>query len=160
MVIVGQSECSFRFVVKPRTEAAPLVRNQKLDIGEFKEAIMRINAVMEPLRKQIDKNERILQGYLVGGLLLTLLLAVIFAVHVHFAVSIVLGLLYFVGLKILVDKLKQRDLLVTRNIHFNLALCLKNENERVFSRFGIKARPGYLSKWIELHWANPYSLDP
>ena len=43
MAILGQSECSFRFIVKPRTENAPLVRNQKLDIGQFKEAIMRIN---------------------------------------------------------------------------------------------------------------------
>jgi hypothetical protein len=38
-----------------------------------------------------------------------------------------------------------------RHIHFNLALALRNENDTLLMPYGIKARPGYLSKWIEFH---------
>ena len=34
-------------------------------------------------------------------------------------------------------------------------MVLRNENDRLLVNHGIKARPGYLSKWIEFHKCVP-----
>jgi hypothetical protein len=83
-------------------------------------------------------------------------LAIVLGIHVHFALSIIISLLFFVGLVFLIFRVKRLNAVIHKKIHFNLSLILRNENEKVFSKFSIKARPGYLSKWIEFHWANPY----
>ena len=59
------------------------------------------------MRKKLARLEKFIALYLVGGLFLTLMLGVIFAIHVHFALSIVFGVAYFVGLRFVIVKIKQ-----------------------------------------------------
>jgi hypothetical protein len=89
--------------------------------------------------------------YLFVGLILTVGLAFVFALFVHFAVAIVLGVLYCLGLIFLLVKTKLLSHELVLKSHFNLCLLLKNENERLFYKRGVQLRPGYLSKWIEVH---------
>jgi hypothetical protein len=79
-------------------------------------------------------------------------------IHVHFSIAIILSLLFFVGLVFLILRMKKFNAVIHKKIHFNLSLILRNENEELFSKYSIKARPGYLSSWIEFHWANPYGI--
>ena len=135
--------------------------NQSVNFEEFQASISKINKNLEPRRRQLSIYDFLMILYLLGALLLTVTLGVVFAVHVHFALSIVIGVAYFVGLRFVIVKLKKKQNEEILKIHFNLAIMLKNENERFFSKYRIKARPGYLSKWIEFHWDNPYgSLRP
>jgi predicted tellurium resistance membrane protein TerC len=66
------------------------------------------------------------------GLIVAIGLAVVFAMFVTFIVSIFIGILYFSGLIFLIVKVKRINRELLLRIHFNLALILKNENERVY----------------------------
>jgi hypothetical protein len=75
------------------------------------------------------------------------------ALALGLAVSLYIGLaiaiLYFVGFIVLMVKVRKLNNALLLKIHFNLSLVIKNENDNYFSRHGIKARPGFLSRWIE-----------
>lgn len=80
--------------------------NQKVDYEKFKESIKKINDKMEPRRKALSKLDMYNLGYLIGGLLIAVTLAIVFAVHVHWALSIVIMIGYFVGLFFVIRKIK------------------------------------------------------
>ena len=63
----------------------------------------------------------------------------------------VLTILYFIGFIYLIFNVKIATDNLLKHIHFNLALVLRNENDMLLMKNGIRARPGYLSKWIEYH---------
>ena len=62
------------------------------------------------MRKQIAKFEGFIALYLIVALLLTAILAIVFAVHVHFGLSIAIGVLYFVGLRFVIVKIKEKQM--------------------------------------------------
>ena len=60
-------------------------------------------------------------------------------------------ILYFAGLAGLIFYVHSKNSVILIQTHFTLALILKIENEQLLQKHGMKARPGYLSKWIEIH---------
>ena len=96
--------------------------------------------------------------YLIVGLFSVAILAIVLGILVNYIISIVITALYFIGLALIIIKVKNLNNSLLKSIHFNLALVLRNENDKLLTKFGLKARPGFLSKWIEFHWANPYGL--
>ena len=85
-------------------------------------------------------------------------LSIILGIIINYVIAIILAAIYFIGLVLLIAKVKKLNHSILKITHFNLALALRNENDRLLTENGIKARPGFLSKWIEFHWANPYRL--
>jgi hypothetical protein len=78
-------------------------------------------------------------------------LSIVSAIFSSFIIAIVLALIYVGIFVFIIVKAKKMSDILAMKVHFNLALTLKNENDKLFNKYGIKARPGYLSKWIELH---------
>ena len=113
---------------------------------------------MKPFKDKVAYYDRIVLFYLFIGMLVMATLAIILGILVNFGISIVIAIIYFVGLTFLIVRTKKLTNDLLKRVHFNLSLVLRNENDRIFTKFGIKARPGFLSKWIEFHWLNPYGL--
>lgn len=90
------------------------------------------------------------------GFLGVSVLAITLGIFWSYIISIVLTLAYFIGFIVLIIKVRSANNELLKRIHFNLCLVLRNENDNVYSKYGIKLRPGFISKWIEFHWANPY----
>lgn len=113
---------------------------------------------LKPYTSVVEQNDRLMLLYLLVGLIIATTLAIVVGILVTFGISLVIAILYFSGLAYLIVRNKRSNALMLKRIHFNLALILRNENDELFSRYSIKARPGFLSKWIEFHWANPYGM--
>lgn len=78
-------------------------------------------------------------------------LCIILGVEVSFGISIALSLLYLGGFIYLIRFVKHKTKDYSKIIHFNLSLALRNENDNYLKKFRVKARPGFMSKWIEYH---------
>lgn len=100
--------------------------------------------------------DKIILYYLLFGLIFTGILALVIGILSSFLISLFIAFLYFSLLILLIAKIRKMSTYMNLKLHFNLSLILRNENERLYNKYNIKARPGYLSKWIEFHWANPY----
>jgi hypothetical protein len=99
--------------------------------------------------------------YLLMGFAIALGLSLVFGFFVHYALSIILICLYFAGLIYIVRKYHRENDSLQRAIHFNTCLAVRNENERLYSRYNLRARVGFLSQWLEFHQhssANHFSL--
>ena len=112
-----------------------------------------------PFKERHAKNERVMYLYLLLGLVIVLILAIILGILVHFALALVMIVLYIGGLIYLIRRNSKENDTLLRKIHFNVCLALRNENERLFSRYNIRARVGYLSQWIEFHAISPYGTS-
>ena len=88
---------------------------------------------------------------MVVGMIITAVLSLILGLIITYIISIAILLTYLGGLVFVFYKIKDLNKLILLRIHFNLALVLRNENERLFKYYGIRARPGNLSRWIEFH---------
>ena len=87
--------------------------------------------------------------YLVIGFVIVAALAIAFGVAVTFIISVIIVALYGVGFIVLVVKVRRINNELLIRIHFNLALVLRNENGTLYLKHGIRASPGFLSRWIE-----------
>jgi len=90
-------------------------------------------------------------------MVLVLILAIALGMTITWVLSIILSIMYFIGFGFLLVLVKRKTSNLLLKTHFNLAFALRNENEELYHKFKIKARPGYLSKWIEFHWLSPHS---
>jgi hypothetical protein len=106
---------------------------------------------MVPLKEAHSFMEKLIIYYIVFGLLAITPLATYFGITYSFIVPSILCALYFAGFVYLVVRVQQRNGVMLKRILFNLAVVLRNENDRGLVQHGIKARPGYLGKWIEFH---------
>lgn len=102
--------------------------------------------------------ERMIVLYLVIGLIFVGGLSLISVFWIHFALAVFLGAAYIGGLIYLIIRGKRVLNHNLMRIHFNLALALKNENDTLLHRYGLRARPGYLSRWVEYH--NTWDTTP
>jgi Flp pilus assembly protein protease CpaA len=84
-------------------------------------------------------------------------LAIALGITVSYAISIIMAIVYFGVFIVIIVKVRRVSNDLLKKTHFNLSLALRNENDRLYNRYGIKARTGFMSKWIEFHWANPYA---
>ena len=93
--------------------------------------------------------EKLIWLYLGIGLLIVAALAIILGFTVTFIISIVIIVLFLIGFIVIMVKAKKVQSEMLLRTHFNLSLALRTENERLFSKFGLRARTGFLSRWIE-----------
>lgn len=107
--------------------------------------------MVSPIKEKLAKNDRKMFLYLLAGLIGVLAVAILFGVVVHFAIAIVLIVAYLGGLIYIVKKFQKENDSLIKQIHFNVCLLVRNENERLYSRYNIRARVGFLSQWIEFH---------
>jgi hypothetical protein len=84
-------------------------------------------------------------------------LAIILGITVHFALGIAMIAVYIIGLVYFIRKNSKENDSLLRKIHFNVCLALRNENERLYQKYNLKARVGYLSNWIEFYPASNLS---
>lgn len=143
-------ECSSQFEFRPTIEP-PLLTKSGLPIDVFEDFIARVNQVGEPLRSKHAHHERLIIYYILFGVFVVTSLSIALGIHYTFLVPLTLTLSYFFGFAWLVIHVQRENGSLLKQIHFNLCLVLRNENERVLYGYGIRARPGYLSKWIEFH---------
>eukprot|EP00347_Sterkiella_histriomuscorum_P013261 403365396 len=118
-------ECSSRFTFPFDRELISILNKVDIDVESLQESVMRVNSILQPFKKLQKYYERFIMFYVLLGILIA-------------TISIICGIIN-----------KTKDF--PKIIHFNLSLALRNENDNYLSKFGIKARPGYLSKWIEFH---------
>jgi hypothetical protein len=129
-----------------------IIVDSGLSYSELESSIAKINNLLLPFKERIAQCDRICILYGVLGVIMVSILSVVCGIYVSFILSLVLSFLYIVGLVFLLYKSKKLTSLLVKKTHFNLALILRNENSRLYSKYGLKARPGHLSKWIEIHW--------
>lgn len=86
------------------------------------------------------------------------ILAVLLGVVVHFGLAIAVILIYIISTIIVVRKLVSENDRLSKQIHFNLCLLIRNENERLYEKHSLKAKVGHLSRWIEFHGISAHSL--
>ena len=89
--------------------------------------------------------------FILSGLLGVTPLGVILGLNYSYIFPVVLTILYFLGFIYLIIRVQRATNSLLKRIHFNLALVLRNENDGLLMRYGIKAKLGYLSKWVEFH---------
>ena len=94
----------------------------------------------------------------IGLFLFAIPVFIVLVIQVHFIIALLFLVLYFCGIGMVIFKSKREQLEVQKAVHFNLSLFVKNENNRLYGRKKLKWRPGFLSKWVELHWS-PSILD-
>jgi hypothetical protein len=122
---------------------------------DFEESVARINKVVHPMNHDFSQNEKLIIYYIMFGLTMVVALAVALGIKLSYLISVFVCLAYIAGFSILVMYVKKKNSALSIKIHFNLALAIRNENDRILMRHGIKARPGYLSKWVEYHKCTP-----
>lgn len=88
------------------------------------------------------------------GLALVAILAIVLGIFVHFGLSIALIVIYIITIIILVRKLVKENERLSKQIHFNVCLMIRNENERLYSKHSLRAKVGFMSQWIEFHAVN------
>jgi hypothetical protein len=126
---VSQGECSSHYEFRPHLEPK-LLSLSGLSIDDFESCIARINKVMVPLKEAHSFMEKLIIYYIVFGLLVITPLATYFGITYSFIVPSILCVLYFAGFIYLVVRVQQRNGLMLKRILFNLAVVLRNENDR------------------------------
>ena len=114
-----------------------------------------INKVLKPLRGKVALYDRFILLYLIFGVLIAGSLGVILWIILHYAISIVIGILYFSILGIFVYVTKKKSSTLIKKAHMWLALFLHVENNRYYKKKQIVLRPGYMAKWIEVLYLAP-----
>lgn len=120
-------------------------------IDDFEACLGRVNTVLGPLRTKYSFQERLILFYILFGIFVVTTLAVILGINYSYVYPVVFTILYFIGFSYLVFRVQKTNNQLLKKIHFNLALVLRNENDQLLNKHGIRARSGYLGKWIEFH---------
>jgi len=91
-------------------------------------------------------------GYIVLGMLLLSIFAVLLGVLVSYWISLGLIILYFIGLIVIQRITARNQLFLEKVVLFNTALVLQNLNTNILEpKFRQKAKLGHLGQWIEFH---------
>jgi hypothetical protein len=92
------------------------------------------------------------------GLGIMAILAVLLGILLHFGFAIAMILIYIISTTIVVRKLVSENDRLAKQIHFNLCLLIRNENERLYEKHSLRAKVGHMSRWIEFHGISSHSL--
>jgi hypothetical protein len=125
-----------------------------MDADEFQESIRRINENTKPIKAKIHFNDRLFMFYMLFGLIALAVVGVILGIFVHYAIAIVLSVLYFGGLVFIIVRVKKINSSLLLSEFFNLCLVVKNENVNNYHQYGMKMRVGFLGKWLEIKFEN------
>ena len=111
-----------------------------------------INKKIEPHRRKLVLQIRILLSYIIGGLLFLAVLATILTLLINAWFSLIVVIAYFVGLFFIQRKTSRVTAEMEKVIMFNLAIILQNLNNSILvPQFKLKAKIGHMAQWIEFH---------
>lgn len=119
---------------------------------DIEQTVTDANGILKSLKGKVARYDLLILLYLIFGSILFGLIGFIFGYFVHFAISIVFGVLYFIilGVGVYFYKKKTKDLIIQS--HFWLSLFLHAENFRYYLEHRIRFRPGFMAKWIEIYY--------
>ena len=84
--------------------------------------------------------------YILMGALILTITCCIFGILFNHWVSIVLGLIYFIGLVFVIRLTSKNSKTVEKSLHINLSICLINYSREILKpNYNIEARIGHLS---------------
>lgn len=153
--VITYSECSPNFEIREDQISEETLALSDADRNEFIITVTQINKVLKPLRGKVATFDRFILFYLIFGLILAAVLGVICAFFLHYVISIVIGLFYFIILGTFVYLTKKRSSMLIKKAHLCLALFLHVENNRYYKKKNIVIRPGYMAKWLEIVYLAP-----
>ena len=125
--------------------------------GLFK-TVAEVNRLLKPLRGTVARYDRYILFYLLFGLFVVSLLGVLLGMLVHFGISLAIAVVYFVIFIAFVCYTKNKNATLIKEAHFVLAAFLKAENNRYYAQRGIRFRPGFMAKWVEIHFTRSQTL--
>lgn len=112
----------------------------------------RVNKVIRPIAIAEQRTWRRFKLITIFSLIFTLALSIILGVLVNYIIALVLILVYLGGLLGVYKYISKIQRGLRLKLHFNLALVLRNENDRLYSHYRLLARPGENSRWIEFSY--------
>ena len=108
LYVVRFTDCASQFSISDWSlEESELLKNHRITIDDFNGIIVLINQKISPYRQKLVLQTKIMMGYIVVGLLLLSIMAVLLGVLVSYWISLGLIVLYFVGL-IIIQRITSR----------------------------------------------------
>lgn len=136
-----------------------LLDDSGLDISLLEDSIQRVNQVIRPTVATKVRTEKILWLSTLFGILITAVLAIILGVLVTYLISIAIALVFIACFLIFHWRMSRKTRQLALKYHFNLSLVIRNENDRLYKYYGLRARPGEHGRWIEFHSVTNAPLD-
>jgi hypothetical protein len=129
-----------------------MLKNLGIAEDDFNGIMTLINSKVNPYRKRLVLQIKIIMSYIVGGVLLLSVFATLLGIAISYWISLVLVIFYFIGLFVIQKVTSKRTQQMEKTVIFNLALILTNINKNILEpKFRIRARIGHLAQWIEFH---------
>ena len=139
-------------------KTSKLIDRSWIDFGMLEKSIHSINEVLRPYKERSEHNDKRISLYMIIGLALMAVLAIVLGIVVHFGLAIAMILIYIITMIVVVSKLVQENDRLAKQIHFNLCLLIRNENERLYQKHSLRAKVGHMSRWIEFHGVSSHSV--
>jgi len=115
-----------------------------------------INRKIEPHRRRLVLQIRIIMSYIIGGIFFLAILATVLAMWVNKWLALFVVLLYFIGLFFIQRKTSKVTAEMEKVVMFNLAIILHNLNHSLLvPQFKLRAKIGHMAQWIEFHSLRP-----
>ena len=130
--VITYSEWSPIYTVREDQINEETLKLTNADRQEFLLTISTINKILKPLRGKVALLDRIILLYLIFGFFIIGGIAVVLGMFVHYAISIVIAVLYFALLGALVYISKKRSSTLIKNAHLWLSFYLHAENSRYY----------------------------
>ena len=130
--VITYSEWSPIFEIRDDQLNEETLKLTNVDRQEFIQSITTVNKILKPLRGKVASFDRFILLYLIFGFILFGGVGAVCGVFVHYAISIVLAIIYFIILGVLVFISKKRSSTLIENAHLCLSLFLHVENNRYY----------------------------
>lgn len=115
-----------------------------------------INVKVEPYRRKLVTQIRIIMAYIIGGIFFLAIFATILTLLFNAWLSLIVVIAYFVGLFFIQRKTSRVTAEMEKVVMFNLAVILYNLNHSLLMpQFKLKAKVGHMAQWIEFHSLRP-----
>lgn len=115
--VITYSECSPNFEIREDQVVEETLQLTNAERGEFLLTISQINNLLKPLRGRVATYDRFILLYLMFGFLLAATLGVICGIFFHYAISIVIGTIYFSILGGFIYIFKKKSTMLIRKSH-------------------------------------------
>eukprot|EP01022_Parablepharisma_sp_SALTPOND_P017857 TRINITY_DN28_c1_g1_i1.p1 TRINITY_DN28_c1_g1~~TRINITY_DN28_c1_g1_i1.p1 ORF type:complete len:752 (+),score=71.00 TRINITY_DN28_c1_g1_i1:8417-10672(+) len=147
-LVIEYNECSPEFFID-NLYFGSVVQAQHVTEAQFEETMKNASMLLRPFRGTVARSNFILLLVLTIGLLLVVISSILLGIYVSWDITIGLLVVYLVGTGVYAVIMKKKGNRMLLYAHIALALYAKSETNRLYSKHGIKVRPGFLAKWIE-----------
>lgn len=117
----------------------------------FQDTILNATKYQLPYRGRVSYFDRVNIIIILGILVLTIALSMGLGMTIHWTISIIFIIMFFVLSYISIRVIKRKTNIFLRQGHFMLAVFCRTENNRLYLGKNIEVRPGFLAKWIEFN---------